>query len=323
MNINSKLIRVAPPSFAVALFVGLAIFCTEKESAFVSDAPDYKNDLMWHIVEGDTDGTGADVFYLVSTWEHDWLSADSVVCHYADVWNEKHRRNMDIELSGVASYMSDGNNFYAPFYRHTTIEAFLEGEDVVEQRKEIPFSDILAAFEEFNSRRDTSRPFIIAGFSHGGMFTVELLKTLDEELAQHLVGAYVLGFRVTPEDTLQYTAIQAAQGADDIGVTICYNTVKAVEYVLPMVSKNNALCINPVNWTTDSIPAILSDTITVTASPTYKVLVTDYPATEYKPLVGVINVGNIHSCEPWLYKECLRETFRVRTRAWREKYDAH
>ncbi|MCF0178035.1 MAG: DUF3089 domain-containing protein [Bacteroidales bacterium] len=306
-------------SFVSVLCLTIASGCKERKVEFIPSAPDYENDLMWHIVEGDVDGSGADVFYLVSTWERDWKNSDSIVCHYADVWNEKHRSNMDIEITKVAAYMADGNNFYAPFYRHTTIEAFFEGEDVVERRKEIPIADVLAAFDEFNSRRDIRRPFIIAGFSQGGLLTVELQKNLDEKLARQMVAAYVLGYKVTAQDTLECPRIKAAQRSDDIGVTICYNTVKAVEFVLPMVSEGNTMCINPVNWATDSIPARLSDTVLVTASPTYKVLVTNYPATEYKPFAGVLNVGNIHSGEPWLYQEHLRKNFHERTKSWREQ----
>ncbi|MCF0172931.1 MAG: DUF3089 domain-containing protein, partial [Bacteroidales bacterium] len=224
-------------AFAALFCLTIAAGCAEREAGFVPDAPDYRNDLMWHIVEGDTDGSGADVFYLVSTWEHDWKTDDSTVCHYADVWNEKHRRHMNIEITKAARYMADGNNFYAPFYRHTTIEAFLEGEDVVERRKEIPLADVLAAFDEFNARRDKSRPFILAGFSQGGLLTVELQKRLDENMARQMVAAYVLGYKVTSEDTLECPRLKAAQRSDDTGVTICYNTVKAVEYALPMVSE--------------------------------------------------------------------------------------
>ena len=67
--------------------------------------------------------------------------------------------------------------------------------------------------------------------------------------------------------------IKAAQGADDTGVTVCYNSVSDVKYVKPVVSSPNIMCINPVNWRTDATPAVLNDTITVTLSPEHKVLV--------------------------------------------------
>ena len=80
------------------------------------------------------------------------------------------------------------------------------------------------------------------------------------------------------------------------------------------------ICINPVNWRTDATPATLHDTITITVAPEYHVLVaTNYSASEYPPFRGFLNVGDIHSCEPWLYSECLAKNISVRARAWREK----
>ena len=41
----------------------------------------------------------------------------------------------DLEMKKVAAYMSPGNRFFAPFYRHTTIQAFMtNSEDTVYQR---------------------------------------------------------------------------------------------------------------------------------------------------------------------------------------------
>ena len=37
------------------------------------------------------------------------------------------------------------------------------------------------------------------------------------------------------------------------------------------------------------------------------------------PSKDLLNVGDIHSCEPWLYSECLAKNIAVRTKKWREK----
>ena len=95
--------------------------------------------------------------------------------------------------------------------------------------------------------------------------------------------------------------------------------MKDVKYVLPLIAGSD-ICINPVNWRTDATPATLHDTITITVAPEYHVLVaTNYSASEYPPFRGFLNVGDIHSCEPWLYSECLAKNISVRARAWREK----
>jgi hypothetical protein len=118
---------------------------------------------------------------------------------------------------------------------------------------------------------------------------------------------------------LQTKHIKAAQGETDTGVTICYNTVKAVKYINPVIS-NTIMGINPVNWCTDATPATLHDTITVTLSPQYHVLVVSgYSGSEYPAYKDFINVGDIHSCEPWLYSECLAKNIKIRAQEWRKK----
>ena len=216
--------------------------------------------------------------------------------------------------------MSPGNRFYAPFYRHTTIEAFMMNNvDSTMNRARLAMDDVKDAFDHFQTNRDKSRPLIIAGFSQGGMAVVELLKHIDDETYSQLAAAYVLGYKVTPDDTLQTKHIKAAQGETDTGVTICYNTVKDVKYVNPVVA-NTIMGINPVNWRIDSVPATFHDTITVTFSPAFHVLVVSgYSGSEYPAYKDFINVGDIHSCEPRLYSECIANNIKVRAQEWRKK----
>lgn len=287
---------------------------------FVPQAPDYRDTTMWVTADGDADGTGADVFYVVSTWEEDWTTTDGRSCHYADVWSAAHRSHMAIEINKVARYMSPGNRFFAPYYRHTTIDAWLtQNEDTLTQRLSVAMDDVRDAFDYFQAHRDQRRPLIIAGFSQGGRAVVELLKHISDTTYQQLAAAYVLGYKVTQADISSCPRIRPAQGESDTGVTICYNTVKDVRYIVPIISASD-VCINPVNWRTDATPATLHDTITVTLSPEYHVLVaTGYSATEYPAYRGFINVGDIHSCEPWLYSDCLARNIATRTRAFRRR----
>ena len=217
--------------------------------------------------------------------------------------------------------MSPGNRFFAPYYRHTTIDAWVtQNEDTLMRRVQLAMDDVRAAFDHFQAQRDQSRPLIIAGFSQGGLAVVELLKHISDETYRQLAAAYVLGYKVTEADMAQCSHIRPAEGETDTGVTICYNTVKDVKYIKPIISASD-ICINPVNWRTDATSATLHDTITVTVSPEYHVLVvTGYSGSEYSPYKDLINVGDIHSCEPWLYSECLAKNIAVRTKKWREKH---
>ncbi len=289
-------------------------------STYIPETPEYNDSTMWYTSLDDPNGTGGDVFYIVSTWETDWTNGDGTLCHYADVWNADHREHMTREISKVAEYMGSGNNFYSPFYRHMTIEIWAtQDEDQVYQGTRLSMKDVCEAFDRFNSRRKKGRPFVIAGFSQGALAVVELLKHMDDDTYQDMAAAYVMGYKVTPDDVASCSRIKAAEGATDTGVTICYNTVKDVRYIVPIISAPCAMCINPVNWVTDATPATLNDTITVTVSPEHHVLVVEgYDGAEYSPIYGFLNVGDIHSCEPWLYSASLGENVKARIAAKRK-----
>lgn len=300
----------------------LAIWNTAALAQYIPQEPNYADTTMWITRDGDKDGTGADVFYVVSTWEEDWTTEQGTVCHYADVWNPTHRGHMAIEINRAADYMTPGNRFYAPFYRHTTIEAWMtQNEDTITNRCRMAMGDVCKAFDHFLQQRDPQRPLIIAGFSQGGKAVVELLKHMDDNTYSQLAAAYVLGYKVTPEDTVSCHHIRPAKGDSDTGVTICYNTVKDVKYIKSVIA-GSCMAINPVNWRTDATPAMLHDTITVTLSPSHHVLVVSgYSGSEYKPYKDFLNVGDIHSCEPWLYSDQIRKNMQLRSRRLAKKRD--
>lgn len=284
----------------------------------VPAAPDYTDTTMWHIALNEKD-KGADVFFVVSTWEFDWYTADSVISHHADTWNPTHRENMNIEISKIAKYMADGNNFYSPYYRHITLDSWATlNEDTINRRfHDVAFVDIKKAFDHFQKNFNQGRPFVLAGFSQGGKAVVELIKIMPEAMRERMVAAYVLGYKVTPTDVEQAPWLIAAQDSIDTGVIICYNSVSDVKYVQPVISAPNVMCINPVNWHTDDTPAILQDTITVTVSPEHKVLVLEgFDDSNLTNILNFLNVGDYHSIEPWVYSECLHKNIKQRIEAF-------
>lgn len=316
MKTSPKILWIA----LVALFVACGGNNLEEEAGYIPSEPNYESEEMWLRVLNDADGDGADVFYIPSTWEFDWTTPDGLPCHYADVTNKAHRDNMAIEMKAVAEYMAEGTNFYSPYYRHITLNTWATlDEALIKSRYEsVSLEDVQAAFDHFIKSCNNSRPFILAGFSQGGKSVVELMKSMPEDQRKRMVAAYVLGYKVTPEDVAVAPWITAAQSADDTGVTICYNSVSDVKYVKPIVSSPNVMCINPVNWCTDSTPATLDGKITVTLNDAYKVLVVEgYDGSHLPNILDILNVGDYHGVEPWLYSESLRENFKERIEAFR------
>ncbi len=289
------------------------------ESVYVPVSPDYTDTTNWYI-DTSRNTSGVDVFYIPSTWEFDWTTSDGRVCHYADPSITKHRDNMEIEMSQIADYMADGQNFYSPHYRHITLDSWATlNEDTISRRyRDVAFVDVRAAFDHYMTTFNNGRPFILAGFSQGGKSVVELMKVLTPEQQKCMVAAYVLGYKVTPEDVAAAPWIKAAQDSIDTGVTISYNSVSDVKYLKPVISEPTVMCINPVNWRTDTTAATLNDTITVTLSPEHNVLVVKgYDGSSLPNILDILNTGDYHSVEPWLYSECLRRNIHARIRHYK------
>ena len=292
----------------------------EDIAPYVPVAPDYSDEEMWYNVMNDK-GDGVDVFYVVSTWEFDWFTEDGIVSHYADVFNQEHREDMGTEIRKIAAYMADGNNFYSPYYRHITLNTWATLDEGLINRRfhDVAFADIKKAFNHFATRFNNGRPFILAGFNQGGKAVVELIKVMPEEMRERMVAAYVLGYKVTPDDVKQAPWLVGAKDSIDTGVVICYNSVSDVKHIKSVISAPCAMCINPVNWRTDATPAILHDTITVTLSPEHNVLVLEgYDGSHLTNILNIINVGDYHSIEPWEYSECLHKNIKQRIDAFRK-----
>ena len=182
-------------------------------------------------------------------------------------------------------------------------------------------ADVCAAFDQFLRMRDASRPIILAGFSQGALAVVDLIKSMDSSVYSRMVAAYVIGWHVTDRDLAATPYLRPAQDSSDLGVTICYNTVRDNSSAIPMISNGNRFAINPVNWSTDPKPATLvspisPDTLTVTLdTATLLLQVLGYSGKDYIiPLIG--REGNYHSLEISLYRQSLRRNFALRANAF-------
>jgi hypothetical protein len=151
---------------------------------------------------------------------------------------------------------------------------------------------------------------------------MELLKEMDDDTFQRMVAAYAIGITIPDTD---HPHIVPAKGADDTGVTICYNSVRDTSCAMRGWTKSS-IAINPVNWRTDSMRAILitepspllpvdeqkRDTMTVHLDTALGLLIVEgFTAQDYVlPLLGL--EGNYHTREIWLYRDQLRENMALR-----------
>lgn len=289
-------------------------------------APDYNDMTQWYMQDRNAE---ADIFYVISTETDDYQLPGSPVFHFADTYNDQVREAFYGEMAGV-DYLYSGNlNYYSPYYRQCTMQAFMT-DSVLSMRLPLSEEDVSRAFRHYLKHMNGGRPFILAGFSQGAMLVLHLLQEMDSATYDRMIAAYVIGANVPQRLVDACDRIVPAQGADDTGVTICYNSVRDPGCVLHLLGDDNAVAINPVNWRTDATPATLvtvpspgqqegvqrADTLTVRLDPaTHLLLVDGFTGTNYVlPLFG--KEGNYHTRELWFYREPLRENMALRAASY-------
>ena len=290
-------------------------------------APNYDEASQWYITDRQSQ---ADVFYIISTETGDYTLA-GVPYHHADTYNDSLRAPLYSEMLGVDTLVSGRLNYYAPYYRQCSLQSF-GSDSLMAARYPIALDDVRRAFKHYLSHYNQGRPFILAGYSQGAMIMLQLLQEMDEAAFQHLIAAYAIGVSITKEQ-LASPHIIPATGADDTGVTICYNSVRDARNAVSRIGENNVVAINPVNWRTDATPVTFmteptpllpidqqqKDTLTVHLDQASHLLfVEGYTATDYVlPLFGM--EGNYHTREIWLYRDQLRDNMALRAATFLKK----
>lgn len=294
-----------------ALFVG----CSPKGD-IIPGEPDYGDSTQWYIVDR---GAGVDLFYIVSTECGDY-TVNGKEYHYADTYSDSIRAKLYGEMVGVDQLLSGNLNYYSPYYRQVTMQTYTD-DSLVDARMPLAYGDVGKAFAYYLEHYNGGRPFILAGFSQGAMAVVDLLKAMDDDTYSRLVAAYVIGYKVTADDE----HIRPAKDSGDLGVTICYNSVRDNSCAIPLLSDGNRMAINPVNWRTDVTPALFvdpryGDTLTATLDTTSLLLhIGGYTRDDYMlPLIG--KEGNYHCLDISLYSECLRRNIALRANVFTKKW---
>ena len=276
------------------------------------EEPDYALADSWY--QTIYNGSKVDVFYIAPTCVWDWYDASGNIMHYADVHCEKQRNALLPSLKLAQDIFAKTNNFYAPYYRQITLESWMNGDSIIEHRFAYAMKDIKNAFYHYLTLMNYKRPFILAGFSQGAKAVVELIKTLPDSVCSQLVAAYVIGYKITPKELLQYPALKAARDSMDTGVIICYNSVSSVEALCTALSPNG-ICINPTNWRTDTISGQLNDSVSVKIDTLHHVLLVeglDKQKYFLPSLSKLFKPGNFHLQELLFYQTQLEQNVSLR-----------
>lgn len=230
---------------------------TENSSAAdYADAPNYADAANW-ISLPDSPKQNVDVFYLYPTA---WYKTDEGEPNVCRIDDPTMRRLAPLAFGRQATAFETSANLYAPFYRQADAQYILSlpPEKRVTSAEAISVADATAAFEYYIENCNNGRPFILAGHSQGSIVLEVILSDYMEknpEVYRRMIAAYIIGYSVTKEYMEQNPHLKFAEGPDDTGVIISYNTEAPATKAKNGVVLPGALVINPITWTRDETPA--------------------------------------------------------------------
>lgn len=241
--------------FRLIAFAFLSTFyssCTKDDTPQPVDlATDYS--LAEHWLSAPAPKMAVDVFYLYPTcWQKDNLT-DPNICN---IDNASMLAGALPAFERQATAFETFANVYAPYYRQVDATYTLGLPE--DQREEliggIPTLDAVAAFKYYIQHYNQGRPFILAGHSQGANVLNHLLSGYMKDnpaVYKRMVAAYVIGYPVTQAYLTINPHLKFAEGPDDTGVIISYNTQSpsVVAPNNPVVANIVGLVINPISWT--------------------------------------------------------------------------
>ena len=183
------------------------------------------------------------------------------------VEDEMLRNNVKVHFQEAPQAFLGLTNLYEPYYRQSNLCALREkGKD-----SSMPFqqqeqrTDVYAALDFYFENYNQGRPFILAGHSQGSLMLKIALRDYFKEHTDYLermIAAYVIGFSITTEDLEANPALKFAEGADDTGVIVSWNTEgPGNKNAQSPVVMEHSIAINPLNWKRDDTYASESENL--------------------------------------------------------------
>ena len=118
---------------------------------------------------------------------------------------------------------------FAPYYRqgNLSVLAKMSAKEMIEYQHQEQRTDVFGALDYYFGHYNEDRPFILAGHSQGSIMRRIVLSEYMKahpEYYERMIAAYVIGFPVTQEYLDENPHLKFAEGADNIGVIISWNT---------------------------------------------------------------------------------------------------
>lgn len=260
MKISLKLL-----SMFIIIIYPLSFLSCDKSNSTESDiVTDYSKTEYWLSLPTNNE-KDVDIFYFYPTA---WYKEDLSESNFCAIDNRIMLIGSKQAFDRQATAFETVGNIYAPYYRQADAQYTLAMNE--DQRWDvigsIPAKDVTAAFDYYIKNYNNNRPFILVGHSQGANVIMFLLKNYmykNPSIYARMVSAYVIGYPVTAEFMNANKHLKFAEGPDDTGVIISYNTQSPdVEPGANIVVGNNVgIVINPINWKRDETLATASENL--------------------------------------------------------------
>ncbi len=245
-KLTSGVIATVSLLFIIVYFLSLAVVPHINEE----NATDYSKSEHWLSLPTSVDKE-VDVFWISPT---DWQKVNNSDPNICDIDNPSMLIGTKIAFYKDATAFETVGNIYAPYYRQGDAEYILSMPSIEERDKfvgGIPKSDVFAAFDYYIKHYNNGRPFILASHSQGSIIARFLLSEYMKEnpkVYSRMIAAYVIGYSVTGEYLEKNPHLKFAEGPNDMGVIISYNTEAPGVTNNPLIFPG-AISINPITWT--------------------------------------------------------------------------
>ncbi len=223
---------------------------------------DYSKSEHWLSLPASIDKK-VDIFYLYPTAWQKTNSSDPNIC---EINNPSMLAGSKAVFAMQATAFEPVGNIYAPYYRQVDA-AYCLSLPLEEQDKVIggiPKSDVFAAFDYYIKHYNNGRPFILAGHSQGSNVMIYLLSEYmkeNPEVYKRMIAAYVIGYSVTDTYLAKNPHLKFAEGPDDTGVIISFNTEAPGVTGKNPVLLPGAIAINPITWTREEKLATVNESL--------------------------------------------------------------
>lgn len=212
------------------------------EASGLSAKPDYSKPSAWVAIPGmpsDQFGSNpaldapknyqaaphpvADVFFIPPTTYFD-------KSHWNAPLEEKEPNRLLNQIARhFASAFNGAGQLWIPRYRQATFGAFLEDKPDRKKAVNLAYTDVLAAFDAFQTQRNADgppRPFILAGHSQGSLHALRLLKDriVGTPLQSQMIAAYVVGWPISIEADLAPLGLSVCQTPQSTGCVISWQS---------------------------------------------------------------------------------------------------